>query len=217
MTTSPRVRICLFSALAVFVALDAAGAAGIRGQLGNPQDVKRLMGRSDDVYVLFASFTQASVVGRGELKDGGFFLTIPDTQTLRLRPFEVCDGVRTSVPIRVYQTETILLYNNALNRAVGPLIQANTAVNPSKVARWMYSDKPATVVGQCTGLSTSYDLTLKAGWNAVLAVSATDSGKLVYTNLNEQLPYWLSGDFKFDKARITLPAAFFKAQRTLTR
>ena len=51
----------------------------------------------------------------------------------------------------------------------------------------------------------------------MLAVSATDSGKLVYTNLNEQLPYWLSGDFKFDKARTTLPAAFFKAQRTLTR
>ena len=175
------------------------------------------MGRSDGVYVLFASFTQSSVVGRGELRDGKFFLTIPDTQTLKLRPFEVCDGVNTSVPIRVYQTETILLYNNDLNRAVGPLTQANTAVNPSKVARWMYSDKPATVLGQCAGLSTSYDLTLKAGWNAVLAVSAADSGKLLYTNLNEQLPYWLSGDLRFDRARTTLPAAFFKAQRTLTK
>ena len=190
-------------------------ATGIRGQLGNPQDVQRLMGRSDRVYVLFASFTQASVIGRGELKGGQFFLSIPDAQTLRLRAFEACDGVTPSVPVRVYQTETILLYNNQLNRAVGPLIQANAAVNPSKVVRWMYSDRAASVVGQCTGLSTSYNLSLKVGWNAVLAVSATDSSRLTYTNLSGTLPYWLSGDFKFDNARATLPAAFFRAERTL--
>ena len=82
MTTSLRVSAFVSFALAVLLGAGVTGATGIRGQLGNPQDVQRLMGRSDDVYVLFASFTQASVVGRGELRDGGFFLTIPDTQTL---------------------------------------------------------------------------------------------------------------------------------------
>jgi hypothetical protein len=201
-------------ALSVLLAASPAAAIAIRGQLGNPQAVKRLMGRTEGMYVLFASFTQASVVGRGELRSGEFYLNIPDAQTLKLRAFEACIGVNPSVPIRVYQAETILLYNNDLNLAVGPLTQADAASNPSKVIRWMYSDKPATVLGKCDGLNTVYNLHLKAGWNAVMAVTPTDSSTLTYTNVNERLPYWLLGDFKFDHAKTTLPAAFFQVKRT---
>lgn len=194
---------------------DAALATGIRGQLGNPQDVGRLMGQTDDVYVLFASFTQASVVGRGELKEGRFFLEIPEAQTLKLRPYDACDGVLPTAPIRVYQTETVLLYNNRLNRAIGPLIQADTPTDPARVVHWIYSDKTARLLGRCSGLNTRYDLSLKAGWNAVLTVSDRSNGALTYTNLHESLPYWLSNQFKFDNARSVLPAAFFKVQKTL--
>ena len=195
----------------------SALATGIRGTLGNPGDVARLMGRTDSVFVLFGSFTQSSIVGRGELKDGQFFLDIPDRQALKLQPFEACDGVSPSQPIRVYQTETILLYNQQLNRAIGPLIQADSAKDPTLVVRWMYSDRPATVSGRCTGLNTRYDLTLKAGWNAVLAATSASGIGQTYTNVHQALPYWLNRDFRFDRARSTLPAAFFDAPRTLTR
>ncbi|ULH14267.1 hypothetical protein MF271_01730 (plasmid) [Deinococcus sp. KNUC1210] len=180
--------------------------------------MQRLMGSSDGVYVLFASFTQASVSGRGALKNGQFFLTIPDNQQLHLKPFEACDGVKPSQPIKVYQTETILLYSQALNRTVGPLLQADAPKDPTRVVRWLYSSGNATVLGRCTGLNTSYDLTLHQGWNAVL--TATEKQKngngQLYTNVREQLPYWLSGDFKLDRARSTLPAAFFEVPRTMS-
>ncbi|WP_424952121.1 hypothetical protein [Deinococcus sp.] len=48
-------------------------------------------------------------------------------------------------------------------------------------------------------------------------MGATESGKLTYTNLKGPLPYWLPRDFRFDHAQTTLPAAFFRAERTLTR
>ena len=190
-------------------------AIGIRGTLGNPQDVQRLMGRSDGVYVLFASFTQASVSGRGALKNGQFYLEIPDNQHLQLRAFEACEGVKPSQPIRVYQTETILLYSQALNRTVGPLLQADAPKDPTRVVRWLYSSGNASVLGRCNGVNTRYDLTLHQGWNAVLSQTQKDGIGQLYTNVREQLPYWLSGDFRLDRARSTLPATFFEVPRTL--
>ncbi|GGR20792.1 hypothetical protein GCM10008957_36470 [Deinococcus ruber] len=174
------------------------------------------MGSSDGVYVLFASFTQASVSGRGALKNGQFFLNIPDNQPLHLKAFEACDGVKPSQPIKVYQTETILLYSQALNRTVGPLLQADAPKDPTRVVRWLYSSGNATVLGRCNGVNTRYDLTLHQGWNAVLAETQKDGIGQLYTNVREQLPYWLSGDFRLDRARSTLPAAFFEVPRTTT-
>ncbi|WP_425146492.1 hypothetical protein [Deinococcus sp.] len=88
-------------------------------------------------------------------------MNIPDAQRLGLKLFEACDGVKLSAPVRVYQTETILLYNNTLNRAVGPVIQADRLKDPTKVVRWLYSDRVADIRGRCTGLNTSYKLTLR--------------------------------------------------------
>ena len=116
--------------------------------------------------------------------------------------------------MRVYQTETILLYSQALNRTVGPLIQADTLKDPAKVVRWMYSDHASTVTGRCTGVNTSYRLSLRHGWNAVLSETKKDGIGQTYTNVRGRLPYWVSGDFKLDHARSTLPAAFFEAPRS---
>lgn len=196
--------------------LSAAQAVNIQGTLGNPGDIQRLIGRSAHTFILFASYTQAAVVGRAEVKNGQFYLDVPDGQALQLHPYRACDGVRLSAPAQVYQTETILLYSNELNRAIGPVLQADRPKNPSKVVQWLYSDRAASVQGQCSGLNTRYDLQLRKGWTAVLSVSRSVGAQIgvTYTNASERLPYWVSGDLRFDRARSTLPAGFFRAETT---
>jgi len=195
--------------------LSHAAAVNIQGTLGNPAAIPRLMGTADQVYILFASYTQASVIGRAEVKNGSFFLDVPDGQTLKLRPYQACDGVHPSAAAQVYQTETILLYNNALNRAVGPVIQADRLVDPTRVVHWLYSDRPTAVHGRCSGVSTTYDLDLRRGWNAVLTV--TQGTGVMYTNLKQALPYWVSGDLSFNHARSALPKSFFQAEIHIQR
>lgn len=206
-------------ALFLIALASSAYAVNIHGTIGNPQDITRLMGTSSQVYVLFASYTQTSVAGRAAVNNGTFFLDIPDGQVLNTRLYTACEGVTPSAPARVYQTETILLYNNDLNRAIGPVIQADRLVNPSKVVRWLYSDRNASVKGRCSGLNTSYDLQLRQGWNAVLTISSENKDQIgiLYTNLSTPLPYWVSGDLKFDQARTVLPRGFFQAQKVLSR
>jgi hypothetical protein len=206
-------------ALCLTALASSALAVNIHGTIGNPQDITRLMGTSSQVYILFASYTQTSVAGRAAVNNGTFFLDIPDGQVLKTRLYTACEGVTPSAPARVYQTETILLYNNDLNRAVGPVIQADRLVNPSKVVHWLYSDRNASVIGRCSGLNTSYDLQLKQGWNAVLTSSKEDKDQIgiLYTNLNTLLPYWVSGDLNLAHARTVLPKEFFQAQKILSR
>lgn len=203
------------SAVLLITLASSSLAVNIHGTIGNPRDIARFMGTADQVYILFASYTQTSVAGRAAVTSGTFFLDVPDGQRLTTRPYYACEGVKPSEPAQVYQTETILLYNNALNRAIGPVTQADRAVNPSRVVHWLYSDRNASVIGKCNGQNTRYDLQLKHGWNAVLTVSRDDQDQIgiLFTNLKSALPYWVSGDLKIDQARTSLPKGFFQAQK----
>ncbi|MFC4453704.1 hypothetical protein [Deinococcus sonorensis] len=200
--------------LPVFVALGLAfappaSALGIQGQLANPAVVSRLMGSSSGVYVFLTSVASGTVAGLAPLTGDHFYLQVPDTQPRRLAALEICDGPTLSAHPRVYQAETMLLYSKALNRVVGPLIQADDPANPSRTVRWMYSDRAAAIQGQCRGLSTRYDLTLRQGWNAVMTVN--DDARLTYSNARQRLPYWVQGNLTLNNARSVLPAGFFNS------
>ena len=167
------------------------------------------MGASTDVDVWLTNLAQGNVVSRAALHGDSFFLNIPTSLNLPLTPLDLCDGVSvTPKRVPVYQTETLLLYNRAQDRLVGPLIQADDARNPTRIVRWMYSDVAATVKGRCEGLNTSYDLKLRRGWNGVMTESV--SGHFRVLNPDRNLPYWVLGDLKFERASRTLPASFFR-------
>ncbi|ADV67435.1 hypothetical protein [Deinococcus maricopensis] len=187
----------------------SASAVAILGHLSNAAVLPSLMGTDQDVYVWLTNMTQGRVVSRAALKDGTFLLNIPAALALPTRPLDVCSGV-TVKPARVpvYQTETLVLYNRAHDRLLGPLVQADDPRTPTRIVRWMYSDVAATVQGRCTGLNTTYNLKLRKGWNGVMTVST--SGNFHVTNPDRNLPYWLLGDLKLDQASRTLPASFFR-------
>jgi hypothetical protein len=115
--------------------------------------------------------------------DGTFTVTLPGSASLTLTPFAVgsncaatvnpADAKSASVSVGVYDSA-------ASTTPIGTLFQGDsrtpTPTNGtiSGVIR-IYVDKNVTVKGTCTSPNTSYDLDLKAGWNAVLV-------KVTYTN-----------------------------------
>lgn len=179
-------------------------AVGIQGQIRNVGPVTQSLGTSQ-VLVLLTNLAEGRIVGMGSLRGAQFDIAIPDGFRPPVRPAAFCPGVK-SVPAepRVYTAESLMVYQPERNRAA-LLTQADHPTDPTRRSQWMYSDRAATVKGRCTGLNTTYDLTLRAGWNAVMTVS--EPGRFTVRNATPGLPYWAAKDV-FSGARATFPALF---------
>jgi hypothetical protein len=179
-------------------------AVGIAGTVSNAPALARAFG-SDKVRVLLTSLAQGRIVGLGTLAGSGFEIQIPDTFKPPVQPADFCPGVR-SVPSepRTYTAESLMVYQAGRNVAA-LLTQADHPTEPTRRSQWMYSDRAATVSGRCTGLNTSYNLTLRKGWNAVMTVS--EPGSFVIRNATPGLPYWVQNP-PIAGARQVFPAVF---------
>ncbi len=164
-----------------------AVAVGLEGQVHNLAVLERELGR-DGVLVLLTNLTAGHLVGVGHLQGGQFQIGIPEKFHPPVSPAQFCAGVR-SLPSEpnIYIAESLLAYQPARNAAT-LLSQADHPTNPTRRAQWFYSDRAATVRGRCSGLNTSYQLKLRAGWNAVMTVS--QPGHFLVTNATSSLPYW---------------------------
>jgi hypothetical protein len=177
------------------VVCSSVQAVGIEGKVSNAPALARAFG-SENVRVLLTSLAQGRIVGLGTLAGNGFEIQIPDSFRPPVQPADFCPGVRSlpSEP-RTYTAESLMVY----------LTQADHPTEPTRRSQWMYSDRAATVSGRCTGLNTSYDLTLRKGWNAVMTVS--QPGNFMIRNATPGLPYWVQGT-PIAGARQVFPAVF---------
>ena len=190
--------------LTLFLLGGSAQAVGIQGHIRNVGPLTQSMGTSQ-VMVLLTNLAEGRIVGMGRLRGTRFDIAIPDGFRPPVRPAAFCAGVR-SVPAepRVYTAESLMVYEPGRNRAA-LLTQADHPTEPTRRSQWMYSDRPATVEGRCTGLNTTYALTLRAGWNAVMTVS--EPGRFTVRNATPGLPYWAATNV-FSGARTMFPALF---------
>ncbi|UQN08593.1 hypothetical protein [Deinococcus sp. QL22] len=158
--------------------------------MSNAPALARAFG-SKQVRVLLTGLAQGHIVGLGTLTANSFQIQIPDSFQPPVQPTLLCPGVR-SVPSepRTYTAESLMVYQAERNLAA-LLIQADHPTEPTRRSQWMYSDRAASIAGRCTGLNTSYNLTLRKGWNAVMTVS--EPGNFVIRNATPGLPYWLQG------------------------
>ncbi|THF69245.1 hypothetical protein E7T06_12735 [Deinococcus sp. Arct2-2] len=179
-------------------------AVGIAGTVSNAPALARAFG-SENVRILLTSLAQGRIVGLGTLAGNGFELQIPDTFKPPVQPADFCPGVR-SVPSepRTYTAESLMVYQAGRNLAA-LLTQADHPTEPTRRSQWMYSDRAANVAGRCTGLNTSYNLTLRKGWNAVMTVS--EPGSFVIRNATPGLPYWVQNP-PIAGARQVFPTVF---------
>ena len=196
-----------FWGLALWCALvvcSSVQAVGIEGKVSNAPALARAFG-SENVRVLLTSLAQGRIVGLGTLAGNGFEIQIPDSFRPPVQPADFCPGVRSlpSEP-RTYTAESLMVYQAGRNLAA-LLTQADHPTEPTRRSQWMYSDRAATVSGRCTGLNTSYDLTLRKGWNAVMTVS--QPGNFMIRNATPGLPYWVQGT-PIVRARQVFPAVF---------
>lgn len=169
-----------------------AQAVTIEGRLGNASQVRQTVGDSN-VRVLLANFTEGRLVGVSTLSDGLFTLSVPQDFQPKTAPMNVCPGVKaTPSEPRIYTAETLLVYHAGRNQAA-MLMQADSPTDPTRRTQWVYSDRAATLRGQCTGLNTHYDLKLRQGWTPIMTVS--QSGNFKVTNATPGLPYWVQGGF----------------------
>lgn len=170
----------------------AAQAVTIGGHLGNAGKVTQTVGDSN-VRVLLANFADGRVVGVSTLSDGLFSLSVPQNFRPKTAPMNVCPGVKaTPSEPRTYTAETLLVYHAGRNQAA-VLMQADSPTDPTRRTQWVYSDRAATLRGQCTGLNTHYNLKLRQGWTPIMTVS--NSGNFMVTNATPGLPYWVQGTF----------------------
>ncbi len=198
---APRSR-SLLAAAALAVGGQADAAVGLQGQIRNLPFSPSAQGRT---LVLLTHLTEGRLIGMGQLRDEGLFrVAIPDDFRPPVRPASFCPGVRSSPQEpRTYVAEQLLVFEPSQDR-VRVLSQADHPQHPTRRVQWMYSDRPARVQGRCQGLNTRYDLSLRAGWNAVMTVSR--SGSFVVRGAEPGLPYW-AGE-PLSPARRLFPALF---------
>lgn len=177
-----------------------AHAVGIQGEIRNLS-----VGQGERALVLLTNLAEGRIVGMGNLQGNFFSLSIPDGFRPPVRPAGLCPGVRsTPSEPRTYVAEQLMVFQPARN-AVTLLAQADHPHDPTRRSQWMYSDRVATIRGRCTGLNTHYDLTLRAGWNAVMTVS--ESGRFLVRNATPGLPYWTASK-SLTPARTLFPGIF---------
>ena len=165
----------------------SASAVGIQGEIHNGAALAAA-GGSDTTLVLLTNLIQGKFIGLGTLEGSQFRLTVPVSFKPLFGPLNACVGVSSSPSEPNPNTdiaEPLMLLSPARN-AVALLTQADDPRDPTCRAQWMHRDRAATVKGRCSGLSTYYDLTLRAGWNAVMTVG--ESGKFLVHNAAERLP-----------------------------
>lgn len=201
MSRSPLFRAALHClAGALFPLLGQAHATGIRGEIRNFSGDP-----AERALVLLTNMAEGRIVGMGHLRGQFFSLSIPDGFRPPVRPAGVCPGVRsTPSEPRTYVAEQLMVFQPGRN-AVTLLAQADHPLDPTRRSQWMYSDRAATLRGRCTGLNTFYDLTLRAGWNAVMTVS--ESGRFLVRNATPGLPYWTVSQ-SLTPARTLFPGIF---------
>ncbi|SMB84528.1 hypothetical protein [Deinococcus hopiensis] len=164
-------------------------AVGIQGEIRNFSAWEASNG-AGKTLVLLTNLAQGKIVGLGTLEGPRFNLTVPQSFKPDLHPLGACPGVisNPSEP-NTYTAEQLMLFSAEHNTVV-LIMQADRLYEPTRRSQWLYSDRIATVKGRCTGLNTYYDLTLRAGWNAVMTVS--ESGRFSVKNASLSLPYWVS-------------------------
>ncbi|WP_345460097.1 hypothetical protein [Deinococcus carri] len=182
----------------------AGQAVGIEGHIRNLVPIERHLGQ-DRVLVLLTNLAGGRIIGIGRLQGADFSIAIPESFRPPVTPARLCPGVR-SVPSepRTYAADALMVYQAGRNTATF-LTQADHPTDPTRRAQWLYSDRAATLRGRCTGLSTEYDLTLRAGWNAVMTVS--EPGRFLVRNATPGLPYWAERNV-LRNVRTLFPAVF---------
>ncbi len=173
--------------LALLMPAAQAVTVSLEGQVRNLPVLERELG-PDGVLVLLTNLTAGHLVGFGRLQEGQFQIGIPEKFRPPVRPAQFCAGVRSlpSEP-KIYIAESLLAYQPDRNAAT-LLQQADHPTDPTRRVQWFYSDRAATVRGRCSGLNTAYQLSLRAGWTAVMTVS--QPGHFLVTNATSKLPYW---------------------------
>lgn len=203
---------CLAVLLVSALGPSAGAVTYLKAELRNPEVAARFFG-NDTMFVWLSNLGDGRVVSRAKVEGGAFTLAIPEKPAnVKYRRYEVCDGVRVraKAPVLTYTPETMMLYNRATDRAIGPIIQADDPRTPTRTVQYLYSTAPASIVGRCTYLNQEYRLKLRRGWNVVLHVQGQGRERYTVTNATQALPFWVQGDLKFEKVSRVLPPSFFR-------